>query len=160
MTPMERYKYVRLKMSNIPDEIIEEYKLKEKATPDGSVYIEIRRGMYGLPQGGLIAMELLEKRLAKHGYRPVAHIPGFWKHDTRPVWFCLTVDDFGVKYIGKQHAKHLLDVLSNYYDVETGDVIRSRGRAWSSVHCSKGGSIHSPNLKSIGSCATTNTNPN
>ena len=68
MTPLKRPEYFRLKLSDIPQEIIDEYKLKEKATPDGWVYIKVCRGMYGLPQGGLIAQEQLEKRLNEHGY--------------------------------------------------------------------------------------------
>ena len=68
MTPLKRYEYVKLKLSDIPQEVIDEYKLMEKATPDGHVYVEIRQGMYGLPQAGLLAQELLEKRLNQHGY--------------------------------------------------------------------------------------------
>ena len=67
-TPMTRYDYLKLKLSNIPDKIIKLYNLKEKATTDGSVYMEIRKGVYGLPQAGLITNELLEKRPAKHKY--------------------------------------------------------------------------------------------
>ena len=36
----------------------------------------------------------------------------------RPIWFTLKVDDFGVKYIGKEHAMHLMDVLKLYYKME------------------------------------------
>ena len=54
-TPMKRPEYMRLKLTDIPDEVIEHYKLKELATPDGYVYCEIRKGMYGLPQAGIIA---------------------------------------------------------------------------------------------------------
>jgi hypothetical protein len=50
----------------IPEEIIVEYKLHDLANADGSVYIEANRGMYRLPQSGLIANELLEERLNKH----------------------------------------------------------------------------------------------
>ena len=49
MTPLNRHEYGRV---NIPDEIIEEYKLREKATADGWVYFKVMRGMYGLPQLG------------------------------------------------------------------------------------------------------------
>ena len=66
-TPMERPEYMRLKITDIPDEIIEQYKLKLSVTPDGYVYCTITRGMYGLPQAGLIAQELLAKRLAEYG---------------------------------------------------------------------------------------------
>ena len=62
--------------------------------------------MYGLPQSGLLANELLEKGLNKHGYHQSKLVPGLWKHDTRPIRFTLVVDDFGVKYEGKEHALH------------------------------------------------------
>ena len=54
-TPMKQPEYMRLKLSNIPEEIIEQYKLREITTPDGYVYMEIMKGMYGLPQAGIIA---------------------------------------------------------------------------------------------------------
>jgi hypothetical protein len=57
-----------MKLSNLPDEVIKEYKLTEKATKNGSIYIKANRGMYGLPQSGLLANELLKKHLNKHGY--------------------------------------------------------------------------------------------
>ncbi len=56
------------KKSDIPAEIMEEYKLHEIATEDGFVYCEIRKGMYGLPQAGIMEQELLEQHLAKVGY--------------------------------------------------------------------------------------------
>ena len=71
--------------------------------------------MYGLPQAGLLANELLEKRLNKHGYRQSKLVPGLWKHDTRPIQFTLVVDDFGVKYVGEEHAQHLKTTLEEHY---------------------------------------------
>ena len=59
-TPMERYEYMKLKVTDIPAEIIREYKLQELVSAEGYVYCEIRKGMYGLPQAGIIAQELLE----------------------------------------------------------------------------------------------------
>ena len=55
---------MRLKLADIPDDVIEEYQLADKATKDGFVFVEIRKGMYGLPQAGLLAQQLLEERLA------------------------------------------------------------------------------------------------
>ncbi|EJK62785.1 hypothetical protein THAOC_16591 [Thalassiosira oceanica] len=97
-------------MSDIPQEVIDEYKLVDKAV-NGFVYVEVSRGMYGLPQSGLLANELLESRLAKHGYRQSKLVPGLWKHDWRSIQFTLVVDDFGVKYVGRKHAVHLEDAL-------------------------------------------------
>ena len=110
-TPMKRYEYLRLKITTLPDEIIEEYKLKEKVDSKGYVYVKVRRGMYGLPHAGLIAQQLLEERLQKHGYEQSKVTPGFWKHKWRPIAFSLVVDDFGVKYVGKEHADHLIAAL-------------------------------------------------
>ncbi len=85
------------------------------ATPDGYVYCEIHQGIYGLPQAGIIVQELLAKRLKEHGYSQSATTPGLWKHEWRLVWFSLVVDNFGVKYIDKEHAQHLLQTVKKYY---------------------------------------------
>jgi len=48
-TPMPDPEYVRIKITDIPAEFIEEYKLAG-TDRDGWVYFEIRRGCYGLPR--------------------------------------------------------------------------------------------------------------
>jgi hypothetical protein len=113
-TPLKRFEYVRMQLKDLPDEIIEEYQLEEKAT-NGCVYVEVRMGMYGLPNAGIIAQQLLEKRLEKHGYRQSQNTPGLWSHEWRPIQFTLVVDDFGVKYIGDEHAQHLIDSVQENY---------------------------------------------
>ena len=35
------------------------------------------------------------------------------------MWFTLVVDDLGIKYIGKEHAEHLLNFVKENYDMET-----------------------------------------
>ncbi len=42
----------------------------------------------------------------------------FFKHDSRPILFTLVVDDFGIKYVGKEHLDHLLKILEGYYKLE------------------------------------------
>ncbi len=54
-TPMTQCEYIHIKIDDIPEEIIVEYNLCNKVTSDGHVYIEIRKGMYGLPQAGILA---------------------------------------------------------------------------------------------------------
>ncbi len=98
----EHTKYMRLKLSDIPEEIIKQYKLREITTPDGYVYMEIMKGMYGLPQAGIIAQVLLEEHLDKFGYSQSTIIPGLWIHATRPILFSLVVDDFPVKYTRRE----------------------------------------------------------
>jgi len=115
-TPMDRYEYLKMKIEHFPEDVIEAYNLREKVTPDGYLYVEVRKGMYGLPHAGILAQNLLEERLEKKGYRQSKLTPGFWKHDWRPISFTLIVDDFGVKYVGEEHAQHLLDAIKENYE--------------------------------------------
>jgi hypothetical protein len=94
---MTHFEYMRLRIADMPEDVIAQYNLREKATPDGYVYCKIQKGMYSLPHAGIIAQLQLKEQLAKHGYRQSKTTPGLWKHDTRPISFSLVVDNFGVK---------------------------------------------------------------
>ena len=94
-----------MKLADFPDYIIEHYKLKRKATPEGFVYVAVKKGIYGLPQSGILAQELLEQRLNASGYTQSLNTPGLWTHEWRPICFTLVVDDFGVEYVGEEHAQ-------------------------------------------------------
>jgi hypothetical protein len=102
-TPLPRFEYMEMLLSRFPEEIIQKYNLN--ALPvDGWVYIEIRKGMYGLKQAGLLSNQLLQTQLAPFGYYLALHTPGLWLHKTGAISFTLVVDDFPVKYMGKRHA--------------------------------------------------------
>jgi len=97
---MGRSEYVRIKLSDIPQEVIDEYNILP-CVHNGWVYYEVIRGCCGLPQAGKLANDLLRKRLDKAGYYEAAATPGLWRHKWRPIQFVLIVDDFGVEYVGK-----------------------------------------------------------
>jgi hypothetical protein len=97
-TRMARREYMHLKIMDILEEIMKQYKLRDIITTDDYVYCEINKGMYGLPQSGIIAQQLLEERLSKVGYTQSKIIPGLWKHHSQAIIFCLVVDDFAIKY--------------------------------------------------------------
>jgi hypothetical protein len=86
---------------------------------DSKVYIEIQTGMYGLPQACILANELLHRNLAQDGYRLRTHTHGSWTHDYRPISFSLVVDDFGVKYVGQEHAEHLMTCIKKKYNISS-----------------------------------------
>jgi hypothetical protein len=117
-TPLTRFEYMKMLLSRFPEEIVQKYHLNALAV-DGWVYIEIRECMYALKQAGLLANQLLQIRLAPYGYYPALHTPGLWLHHTRPISFTLVVDDFTVKYVGKQHAEHLRNALLKTYELTT-----------------------------------------
>ena len=60
-TPMADPEYMRIGLEIIPKEIIVKYNLWDLVNEEGWVYIEIRKGMYSLPQAGIIANQLLKK---------------------------------------------------------------------------------------------------
>eukprot|EP00956_Cyclotella_meneghiniana_P014612 scaffold21966_cov36-Cyclotella_meneghiniana.AAC.2 len=100
MTPLLRPEYIRVKLIDPPEEIIREYKLREKANKKGCIFLKVVKGI-----------------LNKHGYYQSKTIPGLWKHKTRPLQFTLVVDDLGAKYVGKEHANHLKQILEEHYKV-------------------------------------------
>lgn len=117
-TPMERPEYMRIPIELIPPEIVAAYNLLG-LVHNGFIYVEINKGMYGLPQAGIIANKLLAKRLAPHGYFQSPYTPGLWKHTYRPIQFSLVVDDFGVDYENFENAQHLHNALKQYYECNT-----------------------------------------
>ena len=119
MTPMDWYEYFRMKLELFPPDIIEEYGLRDKVDSDGNVFCKVRRGMYGLPQAGIIAQDLLTKQLHKAGYSQSTVTPGYWQHNWRPISSTLVVDDFGVKYTNKEDVEHLISVLKQDYGIDT-----------------------------------------
>jgi hypothetical protein len=115
-TPMDEYEYMRIPVSVIPESIMTEYDLAP-LIHGKHVYVEIRKGMYGLPQAGRIANDRLTAFLAPHGYVPCTVTSGLWKHTTSDLMFTLVVDDFGVRYTRKTDAEQLMTTLSKMYSV-------------------------------------------
>ena len=109
-TTMERAEYMWVPVRMLPDKVMEKYQLQNLVFY-GHILTKITRKMYGLPQAVRIAYEKIVKNLAPFGYHPVKRTPGLWKHKTRPIIFCLVVDDFGVKYVGRKHAEHLTNAI-------------------------------------------------
>ncbi len=91
--------------------------------------------MYGLPQAGIIAQQLLKERLQKHGYRQSQTTLGLWKHDTCPISFSLVVDNFGVKYVGKENAQYLLDTVQHYYKYSLSTFLMGRCPMVLALYC-------------------------
>ncbi len=123
MTPLHCAKFIQIKLSDIPDEVIRENKLRDKPTKNSSIYIRAKHGMYGLAQAGLLANELLKKRLNKHGYQQSKLVPGLWKHNTRPIQFTLLKNAHEEHYkltcywTGKQYMGILLDWDYNKHQI-------------------------------------------
>ena len=117
---MEKYEYITMPIALFPKDTIKQYNLNENAK-NGFVYIEIWQAICGLLQAGSLANKQLRKYLVPAGYYECAHTPGLWKHVTCPVQFSLVVDDFVIKYVGKEHADHLIRSLRKRYESVSED---------------------------------------
>ena len=62
-TNLKDYENLRVHTSQIPEEFMQEYNLQQYVTPNGWVFFEIRKGMYGLPQACVLAHAKLTSAL-------------------------------------------------------------------------------------------------
>ena len=63
-TPLDRPEYMRIPIELIPQEFIDAKNLADKikmVNGVGYIYMKIIRGIYGLPQAGVLANKLLKK---------------------------------------------------------------------------------------------------
>jgi hypothetical protein len=68
-TPMARKEYMCIHIASIPKSIIDQYALADKAHK-GLVLVKISKGMYGLPQVGILAFNQLKSHITTHDYDP------------------------------------------------------------------------------------------
>ena len=114
---MDQPEFMKIHKDNIPQDIMEQYGANELLDSANYVYFQINKGMYGLKQAAILAYKQLKKNLAHHGYFPIPHSVGMWKHKTRKTLFCLCVDDFGIQYHTQADADHLIHALKQYYKI-------------------------------------------
>jgi len=117
-TILPRKEYMRISAKQISAKYVEEHNLEGKCV-EGYYYVEISKGIYGLPQAGQLAQAKLIKLLHTHGYKMMEHTPCLFKHETKDIIFSLVVDDFGVKYVQEADAQHLINTLQTEYALHT-----------------------------------------
>jgi hypothetical protein len=75
--PIDWYEYMRIPVRDIPPTIMEQYNLAP-IVHNGVLLVEIRKGMYGLPQAGINANTWIVDHLLTHGYLQEPHTRRFW----------------------------------------------------------------------------------
>ena len=114
-TPLREKRYVKVRAKYIPEGNIKKHNLKQYIEDNGWIHFEIGKGMYGIPEAGRLANDLLRVRLKKYGYIEATHTPNYWKHMWKPISWTLIVDDFGFNYTNKRHVDELLKIMSQWY---------------------------------------------
>jgi hypothetical protein len=117
-TPLDRKEYMSISLKHIPLDIQERYNILDM-THNGYILMEISKGIYGLPQAGKLSQDRLVKHLASHDYIQCVNTPCLFKHKTNGVVFTLVVDDFLIKYKGRENVDHLLNSLRELYKITT-----------------------------------------
>ena len=76
-TPLKRNRYRKVRAKYIPEETIRKHDLEQYIEDNGWHHFEIGKGMYGIPEAGRLANDLLRERLKKHGYIEATQTPGY-----------------------------------------------------------------------------------
>ena len=115
-TPMDVSEYMRIPVKYIPASIMSQYNLLP-LIHNAHVMVEIRKGMYGLAQAGILANARLQSHLSASGFTAAPNTPGLFTHTSRPLTFSLVVDDFGIKYTSVDDADFLIQTLQQLYTI-------------------------------------------
>jgi len=91
---MQEFEYMRIQKSIIPEAFISHYYLDSIAV-NRYTMMEIHRGMYILPQAGILDKKQLQAHINTEGYYQIQHTHGLFCHHTRDILFTLVVESFG-----------------------------------------------------------------
>ena len=80
-----------------------------------TVTIEVRRGMYGLPQAGILTNQQLRTLLSKHGYDQYPTTHGLFRHKSRDISFTIVVNNYDIKYTNAADLDHLMRAVCEMY---------------------------------------------
>ena len=145
--PLLRPEYVRIPARLLPSATIQRHNLAPFVT-NGSALFQVSKGMYGLPQAGLLAHQRLIKHLAAHGYIQT-QTACLFAHTSNGTVFTLVVDDFGVKYTTRAGADHLLPPCSSY----------TKSKPTGQEHPTSVSTLHSTPLARQSRCLCQGTSP-
>ena len=81
--------------------------------------MEERKGVYRLPQAGIISQDQLVEVLEPFGYLPMLVTSLLLHNKVCTISFMLVIDDLGLKYTRENNPKHLLNALLSKYKVKT-----------------------------------------
>ena len=76
-TTLGQYQYMRINVNDVPQEVIDQYKLYElNLVHNKFVFVKIQKTLFGLKQSGVLFNKQLSKVLVKEGYFQSEHMSG------------------------------------------------------------------------------------
>jgi hypothetical protein len=115
-TPMERPEFMCMNRRQLSPTIIAEYDL-EQYFQNNVMHFIVTKGMYRLPQAGLLTQQRLVAHLAQHDYTQSDSVPCLFTHATNGITFVLVVDDFDIEFRTTAGRDHLLATLRLQYQI-------------------------------------------
>ena len=115
---MEKFHYMKIQFRYITKEIIDEYNIQDIAS-HGNVYVEIRKGMYGLKEAGIIAFNRLVTKLPLMA-TVLTSIPHAYGH-TIHTKLCshLQLTTLALSASNVRMLKHLFNAIQESYTIST-----------------------------------------
>ena len=114
-TPLTRPEYLRIAAKFLPPTVIQSHNLQQYIR-NNALLFQVNKGMYGLPQAGLLAQQRLITHLASAGCHQT-DTTCLFRHVANGTVFSLVVDDFGVKYTTLSGVSHLIHTLQTLYSI-------------------------------------------
>jgi hypothetical protein len=115
-TPLGRFEYIVINLPSLPQE---NRKVRSDRTITGRKSIHRNSERHVRITTGRQPRQRIVTAQSSQGWLPAQHTHGRWTHVTRTISFSLVVDDFGVKYVGREHAEHLMACIKKNYNVSS-----------------------------------------
>jgi hypothetical protein len=134
---LAKHSWIALKLSDLPEQTIAQYNLRSLATPNGTVYARVNKGMYGHPLAGRDSYDALNKLLNDNGYNNSLTNPSIYANSDYSINFVLIVDDFSIAYDNDPALDKFLSVIKGKYTFKL-DFDRPEGNYFSGLHIRHG----------------------
>jgi hypothetical protein len=112
---MDSFEHMRISIKLTPRKIVEEYNLLTLVS-DGHILVPC---------------------LFVHDFDQTKFTPALMRHIIHPIQLTLVMDDFGVQYLGQEHAQRFIDALEHDYIVSkdwTGGLYCGITLKWDYAH--------------------------
>lgn len=113
--PIKELKQMRVKYHYLLLDMCQRYDLDALVSKDDYIYIQIQKEMPRLKQAAILAYEYLKRYLLIYRYNLIYSTIRLQYYKTKPIKFCLHVDNFRIKYYSKEDTKHLCNAIGVNY---------------------------------------------
>ena len=134
---LKEHSWVLFKLADLPEQTIIKYDLRSLATPNGTVYARVNKGMYGHPLAGRDSYDAVNELLTTNGYDNSLTTPCIYHNADYSITLVLIVDDFAIAYDTESALESFLSVIRSKYKFKL-DYCKPEGNYFSGLHIRHG----------------------